>query len=124
LAKAAGKWPRSRRGGARSASISETVHIRFRRSGGIFAGNRLELELDEAELSDAVAAALRGALEGEGLARFAEPQGHTAGADEYQYDLTVRRGEEVVSLRFTETQLPPELAPLIYALEEQAERRR
>jgi hypothetical protein len=97
------------------------VHIEFRRSGGIFAGNRLALEVDEQELDNEAAAALRRALEGGGLARFAQRPGQGAGADEYQYDLTVRRGDDVTTLRFDETQLPPELAPLIHALEERAE---
>jgi hypothetical protein len=46
---------------------------------------------------------------------------HGIGADEYQYDLTVRRGQETVSLRFDESVLPPELAALVHALERRAE---
>jgi hypothetical protein len=55
------------------------------------------------------------------LARFNQLPARGAGADEYQYDLTVRHGEEVVTLSFDESQLPPELTPLIHALEERAE---
>jgi hypothetical protein len=100
------------------------VHLQFRRSGGMFAGKPLVLEADQSELDEAAAAALQRALEGEGLARFMELPGQGTGADAYQYDLTVRRGKELTSLRFDETQLPDELAPLIFALEERAEPRR
>lgn len=100
------------------------MHLQFRRSGGLFAGKPLVVEADQSELDPDAAAALRRALEGDGLARFAELPAHGAGADAYQYDLTVRRGDEVTSLRFDETQLPPELAPLIFALEERAEPKR
>ena len=97
------------------------MQLRFRRSGGIFAGNQLVLEVDQRELDEEAAAALRRVLEGEGLARFAQLARQGVGADEYQYDLTVRRGEEVISLRFDDSRLPPELAPLVHALEERAE---
>ena len=42
-------------------------------------------------------------------------------ADEYQYDLTIRRGDEEQAVRFTDSNLPPELAPLVRLLEQRAE---
>ena len=94
--------------------------LRFRRSGGIFAGNQLELEVDQQDLDPAESAALAQVLEGPGLAQFSDLPGRGSGADEYQYDLTLKRGDDVVSLRFDETRLPPELAPLVDALERRA----
>jgi hypothetical protein len=62
-------------------------------------------------------------MEGEGLEGLAKLPSQGMGADEYQYDLTVRRGEEEVALRFDETVLPPKLAPLVQLLERRAEER-
>ena len=59
-------------------------------------------------------------LDSPGPAHFTQLPGKGTGADEYQYDLTIRRGEEVVSLRFDESRLPPELVPLVDALEQRA----
>lgn len=81
----------------------------------------MELELDESELDGETAEALEHAMEGEGLSGLAELPSQGMGADEYQYDLVVRRGGEEVSLRFDETVLPPKLAPLVMLLERRAE---
>ena len=94
--------------------------MHFRRTGGLFAGNRVELDIGEDELDPAGAEALARVVGSPGPARFTELPGKGAGADEYQYDLTIRRGEEVVSLRFDESRLPPQLVPLVEALEQQA----
>jgi hypothetical protein len=103
------------------ASNSEHARLQFRRSGGIFAGNRLVLDVDQHRLHEEGAAALGRVLDGGGLARFARLPSRGVGADEYEYGLVVTRGEEVVSLRFDESRLPPDLAPLIHALERQAQ---
>jgi hypothetical protein len=94
--------------------------VHFRRTGGIFAGNRLELDISQDELDPAGSEALTRVLDSPGPARFAELPGKGNGADEYRYDLTIRRGEEVVALRFDESRLPPELVPLVEALEQRA----
>jgi hypothetical protein len=104
------------------ASSSEQAQIAFVRSGGMFAGNRLELEVDEQQLSAEEAAALEqasgaGAVEREPVS----PATRGMPADEYQYDLTIRRGDEEWTLRFTDSTLPPELAPLVRLLEQRAE---
>lgn len=104
-----------------SESSSEQVRVHFRRSGGLFAGARLEVDVDRAELDPAAAEALDRVLDGPPP----EPPPAPAGAaDGYQYDLTVRRGERVVSLRLDENGLPPDLLPLVDALEERALDRR
>lgn len=88
----------------------------------MFAGNRLELEVDEQQLSAEEAAALERASgtdvqEGESVS----PATRGMPADEYQYDLTIRRGGEERTLRFTDSSLPPELVPLVRLLEQRAE---
>jgi hypothetical protein len=104
------------------ASNSDAVRLSFRRTGGLFAGNRLELDLNEDELSADEAAAWTdvseaGALERQPTAR----SGPEIPADEYQYDLTIRRGETEQAVRFTDSDLPPDLVPLVRLLEQRAE---
>ena len=101
-------------------SSSDPLHLKFRRSGGIFAGNTLELEVDQSDLDEAETTALARVIEGPGPERFSELPSQGAGADEYQYDLTFERGGDALALRFDESRLPPELAPLVDALEKRA----
>lgn len=101
-----------------SGSSSEAVRVHLLRSGGLFAGARLEVDAGREELDPAGVAALDRLLAGP---RPAVPPGPGGTADGYRYDLTVRRGgEEVVSLRLGELELPPELVPLVDALEQRA----
>ena len=100
-----------------SESSSEQVRVHFRRSGGLFAGARLEVDVGRAELDPAAAEALDRVLDGPPPEAPPAPAG---AADGYQYDLTVRRGKRVVSLRLDENGLPPDLLPLVDALEERA----
>ncbi len=106
------------------ASSSEPLRVHFRRTGGLFAGNRLEVDVGQDELDAAEVEVLAGVLDDPQAAGTRELPGAGTGADEYQYDLTVRRGEEVVSLRHPESRLPPALAPLVEALEQRALDRR
>ena len=101
-------------------STSEAARVLFRRSGGLLAGPPLELDVAHDELDPAGAEALAHVLGGDGPARFAALPGQGAGADEYRYDLAIRRGDDVVSLGFDESRLPPELLPLVEALEQRA----
>jgi len=114
-------WARYGAGSATLPARPISAVRSFRRSGGIFAGNPLRLEIDARELDDAAAATLQRVLEGEELARLTQLTSHGVGADEYQYDLVVRRGEETISLRFDECTLPAELAPLVHVLEQRAQ---
>jgi emfourin len=104
-----------------SESSSEHVRVHFRRSGGLFAGNRLEVDVGREDLDPAAADALDRVLDGP---RPEAPPPPAGAADDYQYDLTVRRGEQVVSLRLAGSGLPPELVPLVDALEQRALDRR
>ncbi|MGX5653413.1 protealysin inhibitor emfourin [Geodermatophilus nigrescens] len=101
-----------------SGSSSEAVRVHLRRTGGLFAGARLEVEAGRDDLDPAGVAALDRLLAG---ARPAVPLAPGGTADGYRYDLTVRRGgQEVVSLRLGELELPLELVPLVDALEQRA----
>lgn len=105
-----------------SESSSEQVRVHFRRSGGLFAGARLEVDVGADELDPAAAEALHRLLDGPRPEALPAPAG---AADGYRYDLTVRRGgREVVSLRLDELGLPPELLPLVESLEQRALDRR
>jgi hypothetical protein len=101
-------------------SNSEPVSVSFRRTGGIVAGAPLEIEVAQSDLDLEGAEALAEVLGGEGPARFTALPERGTGADEYQYDLAIRRGDEVVALQFAESRLPPELGPLVEVLEQRA----
>ena len=104
------------------ASNPDDLELKFRRTGGLFAGNRLELELKGSDL---------GAEEQEAWTKISElgPLDEAAGAgaeppmgaDEYQYDLVVKAGGEEKALRFTESTVPEELKPLVRGLEQRAD---
>lgn len=103
------------------------ARIRFRRSGGLFAGDRLETSIELAELPQEEAADLEhdlAAVDLDALARGSPLRGR--GADAYQYDLTVERGGETRDVTVAETAVPAELRPLIDRLTRRAakERRR
>lgn len=104
--------------------MSDT-RIGFRRSGGLFAGDRLETSVDLAELPQEEAADLEHDLAGvdlDALALGSPLRG--PGADAYQYDLTVQRGGETRELTVTETAVPDELRPLIDRLTRRAAKER
>lgn len=98
-----------------------SASIRFRRTGGLFAGDRLETSVDFAELTQEEAADLEHALAEvnlDALARGSPLRG--PGADLYQYDLTVQRGGETREVTVSETAVPDELRPLIDRLTRRA----
>lgn len=97
------------------------ARIRFRRTGGLFAGDRLETTVDLDELPEEEADRLERDLSEvdlDELARASPVRG--PGADAYQYDLTVERGGEVRELTVGETALPPELRRLVERLTRRA----
>lgn len=98
-----------------------SASIRFRRSGGLFAGDRLETSVDLAALTQEDAAEIEhdlAAVDLEALARSSPLRG--PGADGYQYDLTVQRGGETREVTVGETAVPDELRPLIDRLTRRA----
>jgi hypothetical protein len=106
-------------GGRREARIS------FRRSGGLFAGDRLETTVDLDELPEEEADGLERELSRvdlDELARGSPLRGQ--GADAYQYDLAVERRGETREVTVDETALPDELRPLVDRLTRRAARER
>jgi hypothetical protein len=101
------------------ASSSDDLHLSFKRSGGMFSGGRLTLDLAAADLPPDEAAAW------DELSRAGAPEPAPAAdygaADEYQYDVTLRRGDAERRLTFTDGTLPGDLAPFVRRLERRAE---
>jgi len=92
------------------------MHIDFARSGGL-AGLTMAVSVDTARLPPDAAGVVDAALTRADLAGLAAQPRHAArGADRYQYDLTIERDGECHSLSFPETEVPPELRPVIDAL--------
>ena len=79
------------------------------------------VELSQREFTPDEAAAWAEAERSGVLDRDVAPGDSSAGGDEYQYDLTIHRGEREHRLRFTEFEIPAELTPLIDLLELRAE---
>jgi hypothetical protein len=102
-------------------SSSDELHVSFVRSGGIFAGNRLALSLGEHDLAPDEAAALAELDQTRALEGRPDASAVPGAADEYQYDLTLSRGDDERSLRFTESSVPQPLAALVRLLERRAE---
>jgi len=97
---------------------SEPARIEFERSGG-FANVRLRTTLEAAELHPDEAAEL------ERVAREQAGAGPApaAGADRFQYDIGLVRGDERITVTLHEDQVPDGLRPLIDRLVERARRR-
>ena len=90
----------------------EGARLELTRSGG-FAGLRRTARLDlEAGEAEALAAA---------FGETAEPLGPAAGADRFQYDLTLVRGGERRSVRLREGAVPDALRPVLDRLSQQLE---
>lgn len=101
------------------------ARISFLRSGGLFAGDRLETSVHLAELPQEEAADIEhdlAAVDLDALARGSTLPGR--GADVYQYDLTVERDGETRDLTVAEPAVPPELRPLIERLTRRAAKER
>jgi hypothetical protein len=104
------------------ASNPDDLELKFRRTGGLFAGNPLELELRGSELGPEELAAWSRISESGLLDEAAGASGAPPmGADEYQYDLVVTTAGGQKPLRFTESTVPEELGPLVRSLEQRAE---
>jgi Emfourin len=99
------------------ASSSDDIHLSFKRTGG-WSPRALELEVDQRDLSPEEAAGWAQAL-------ASEPPpptgGSEIGGDQQQYDVTVRRGDEARTMRFSEFDVPENLTGLVRGLERRAE---
>lgn len=89
------------------------LRIDLRRSGG-FAGLREGASVDKSELAPEEAREVEEALARVDLSELAGRSPiRGRGADRYQYDLTVARGDEEAHVTIQEGELPSELRPLI-----------
>lgn len=95
------------------------VRVEFERSGGV-AGVVLRAAVDTEELPVEEAEALMALLGGSGLPRLARG---VRAADQFQYRLEVVRGGRRSRYAFAESQVTPELRPLLERLTELATRR-
>ena len=92
------------------------MRVELARSGGL-AGLTMAVSVDTDTLAPETAAVLQAALGDADLAELAvRPARPTRGADRYHYDITVERDGERHAISFPETDVPPELRPVIDAL--------
>ncbi len=96
------------------------MRIEFERSGGI-AGISLKTSVDTSQLPPAEAAQLEQLVHAADLALL-RPRPPGPGADRFQYDLTIWEGKRRQRVSLSETQLTPELRPLIELLLDRARR--
>lgn len=96
----------------------DATHLRFRRTGGVFAGNVLEISLGERELSSPGAAELRALVTSADLADAARRSPiRGTGADRYQYELEVDCAGERRHVIASDGAVPHDLRPLVQLLE-------
>lgn len=99
------------------ASSSDDLHVSFKRTGG-WSPRALELEVDERDLSPEEAAGWKQALASEPPPAAG---GAEVGGDQQQYDISVRRGDDARTMRFSEFDVPAQLTDLVRRLERRAE---
>ncbi|MGH2773525.1 MAG: protealysin inhibitor emfourin [Actinomycetota bacterium] len=98
----------------------EQVRVEFQRSGG-FAGMTMKATVDTAELSEEEARVLREMVEKVDWDRAGQNKTMpTRGADRFQYDFVVTRGERCYELTLPEAAVPDELKPLVERMTELA----
>lgn len=97
------------------------LHLKLRRTGGILGGAALEADVAGEELDEPERETVRHALDAadlEGLAARSPIAG--TGADRYQYELQLERGEERRRIIVGESEVPEELRPVVRMLERRA----
>ena len=107
----------------------ERVHIALERSGG-FGGLTLKSQLDTDHLDRAEADQIRSLVRQADVPSLARKSrsttpapGRGAGADRFQYDLTVTMGGQRHHLTYGDHTMPPQLTPLVNELVARAKRR-
>lgn len=94
----------------------EDLELSLRRSGGL-AGLTMAASLNTRDLDSEEAEHILDALDRVDLASVQDrPDAAPGAADMFQYDLEVRGPGRAQTVRFTERQMPPELAPVVRAL--------
>jgi hypothetical protein len=91
----------------------EPVRVHLVRSGG-FAGITVQARVDSATLPAEEAKELAALLDRLDLADLSERASYpTRGADRFNYDLTIQRGESRYHVALPENAVPPDLRPLL-----------
>jgi emfourin len=92
------------------------LRVRLVRSGG-FAGSRVEVDVHGRDLPEAEARALEEHVDRADLESPAprRPAGNKGG-DQFEYDLTVWRGDAQHRVRLRDSEVPPTLRPLLQEL--------
>jgi len=99
----------------------EDLELRLRRTGGL-AGLAMVASVDTRDLETEEAEGFAAALDRVDLAGIEErPDAAPGAADTFQYQLEIRRGEGAQTVRFSERQMPEELAPVVRSLMQRAE---
>jgi hypothetical protein len=102
--------------------LPDSYRIELERSGG-FAGVALRTAVDSRELGPDEAREFARLLDAVDLAALArESRAHRPGADRFEYDLAVERGGRRTQITLGETQVTPELRPLLERLVDRARR--
>ena len=101
----------------------EGARIEFERSGG-FAGISLGTSVDTSQLSPDEAREMEELLAKVNFSAPRElPMRASRGADRFQYNLTVTRGGQTQTVSIGESEVTPELRPLLDRLTDMAKRR-
>jgi len=99
----------------------EDLELRLRRTGGL-AGLAMVASLKTRELESEEAECISGALDEVDLVRVElRPDAAPGAADMLHYQLEIRGADRAQTIRFSERQMPAELAPVIRALMRRAE---
>ena len=99
----------------------EDLELRLRRTGGL-AGLPMVASLKTEELEAEEAERIVGALDGVDLADVeGRPDAAPGAADMLHYQLEIRGADRAQTVRFSERQMPAELAPVIRSLMRRAE---
>jgi hypothetical protein len=102
----------------------EDLELSLRRTGGL-AGLPMEASLNTRDLDPEAAQRILDALDRVDLASVQDrPDAAPGAADMFQYQLDVRGRSRTQTVRFSERQMPEELAPVIHALMSRAEPQR
>jgi hypothetical protein len=102
----------------------EDLELSLRRTGGL-AGLPMEASLNTRDLDPEAAQRILDALDRVDLASVQDrPDAAPGAADMFQYELDVRGPSRTQTVRFSERQMPEELAPVIHGLMSRAEPQR
>ena len=94
--------------------------INFKRTGGTL-GKEMSMNFDLDSMPGSVGRRLQSLLTSSNFFDIPLVNDLSAGADEFQYDMTVVAGNSIHTIHVTETSMPDSLRPLVEELTELAE---